>query len=301
MKLENLCEALDTYFNVAAYKENDWLDVLSEAERGALLRLLRPEYVDGTWNGLMLSNNPPDDDIDRVYLAVYPSQDVLDKIIAKEVDRGAKGAMVFTYHPLAYSENEAMFQPIATEQIEELQEHHISVYVCHAPLDCHPEIGTAIAIADALGLEEQTQFGQHYGGSACVHGQLTQTTFSGLAAKLAETSELPRLRYDQCRHNGQTVKHVAIAPGSANLDFMREALELGVDTFITGNWWFFGKSGFAETSRERMSEFIPAVKMNLLGTSRYSSGLVTMRDYVPDVFRPHNVETILVRPDNHLQ
>lgn len=301
MKLEALSQALDIYFNVAAFPENDWLDLLSEAERGTFLRFLRPEFIEGTWNGLMIENNPPDDDIDRVYLSVYPSQDVVDRIIAKEVERGAGGAVLFCYQPIPYSENEAIFKPIPTAQLEELQEHHISVYVCHAPLDCHPEIGTAVAIADALRVEDQTHFGAHYGGLACVHGQLTQATIRSVAMRLAEISELPRLRYDQIRHNGQAVKHVAIAPGGGNLDFMREAAELGVDTFITGNWWYFGTSGFAETSRERMSEFLPTMKMNLLGTSRYSSGLVTMRDYVPDVFRPHNIETILIRPEDHLQ
>ncbi|PJF40812.1 MAG: hypothetical protein CUN55_12295, partial [Phototrophicales bacterium] len=255
----------------------------------------------GTWNGLMLENPAPNHQIDRVYLAVYPSQDVLDKIIAKEVERGATGALLFTYHPIPYSESQGEFKAIPTEQLEELQEHHISVYVCHAPLDCHPEIGTTVVLANALNIEDQGMFGAYYGGLACVHGQLTNTTFSELAIRLADICELPRLRYDQCRHNGQIVKHVAIAPGSGSLDFMREAAELGVDTFITGNWWLFGDSEFAKASRERIAEFLPTLKMNLLGTSRYSIGFVTMRDYVPDVFRPYNLETVLIRDEEPLK
>lgn len=301
MRLDNLCDALDEYFNVSAFNEKDWQDLISEAERGAFLRFLQPEYVNGSWNGLMLNNNPPDDDIERVYLLVYPNQEALDTIIAREVERGAPGALIFSYQPISYHEDKAQFRVIPTEQLEELQEHHISLYACHAPLDCHPEVSTAGAIADALGLDDQARFGEHYGGLGCVHGRISTTTFENLSTRLAEISELPYLRYDQIRHNGKGIEHVAVAPGGVNTAFMDEAARLGVDTFVTGHWWLYGSSGFATNSRERMSEYVGKNAMNLIGTSRYSNALVVMRDYVPDVFRPHNIETMLVRQENHWQ
>jgi putative NIF3 family GTP cyclohydrolase 1 type 2 len=301
MRLEKLCDALDEYFNVSAFDEKDWQDLISEAERGAFLRFLRPEYVNGSWNGLMLNNTPADDDIERVYLLVYPNQEVLDTIIAREVERGAPGAMIFSYQPIAYHEDDADYKVIATEQLEELQEHNISLYVCHAPLDCHPETNTAGAIADALGLEDQARFGEHYGGLGCVQGRIGATTFENLTTRIAEISELPYLRYDQIRHNGKPIQQVAIAPGGVNTAFMDEAARRGADTFITGHWWLYGSSGFATNSRERMREYVAKNGMNLVGTSRYSNALIVMRDYVPDVFRPHNIETILIRQENHWQ
>lgn len=301
MKLHELCDALDAYFNVSAFDEKDWLDLISEAERGAFLRFLRPEYVQGSWNGLMLENTSLEKNIERVYLLVYPNQEVLDTIIAREVERGAPGALIFCYQPIAYHEDKAEFQIISTAQLEALKEHYISIYTCHAPLDCHTEVSTAGALADALGLEEQARFGEHYGGLGCIHGHIHATSYENLATRLAEISELPYLRYDQLRHNGRSVEHIAIAPGGIHTPFMDEASRLGVDTFITGHWWLYGSSGFAANSRERMSEYIANTKMNLIGTTRYSNALVVMRDYVPDVFRSHNIETIFVRQKNHWQ
>lgn len=301
MQLNDLTEALNTYFAIDSYNERDWLDLISEAERGALMRFLRPEFVEGTWNGLMLDNTPGNGNIERVYLVVYPSQSVLDTIIAREVERGAPGAMVFSYQPVSYSEDKAQFNVVATEQLEELQAHHISMYVCHSPLDCHEEISTVVAIADALGLDEQVRFGEHYGGLGCVHGKISMTSFEKLATRLAKISELPYLRYDQLRHNARPVEHIAIAPAGLNTAFMEEAARLGVDTFVTGHWWLYGESGFASTSRERMGDYIPKLSLNLIGTSRYSNALVVMRDYVPDAFREHDVEVSFVRQENHRQ
>lgn len=299
MKLTELSKALDEYFNVTAFDEKDWLDLISEADRGVFLRFLKKSFVEGTWNGLMIQNDPRDDEVDRVYLTVYPSQNVLDTIIAKEVERGAPGALIFSYQPIVYSEAEAQYKIISAEQLEELQAHHISIYVCHAPLDCHPEVGTVLAVADALGLEEQQRFGQHYGGLACVQGKIQKMTFENLASRLAEISELPYLRYDQIRHNGNLVENVAIAPGGLNTLFMDEALKRSADTFITGHWWLYGSSGFATNSRERMASYLQSQPMNLIGTSRYSITFITMRDYVPDAFRSFDIETVLIRQENH--
>ncbi|NDJ85070.1 MAG: hypothetical protein GYB66_04210 [Chloroflexi bacterium] len=301
MNLSELCSKLDAYFNIAAYAETDWHDLIPEAARGALQRFLQDGFTT-TWNGLMLNNVPPDDDIDRVYLAVFPSQDVLDTIIAREVERGAPGTLIFTHHPLSYSESKAVFKPIPTAQLEELQSHHISLYSCHAPLDCHPETSTTSALAAALELEEGTQFGQYYAGKAGIHGKVTPTTFQDFAKRLAEVCELPYLRYDQCHHNGQSVHHVAIvAGGGGDIDFINEASAFGADTYITGHWWLFGDSEFGQQHREKMQAFVPTLKLNLLGASHYSSEMVVMRDQMVDWFREQNLEAMLMRQEDPWQ
>jgi putative NIF3 family GTP cyclohydrolase 1 type 2 len=250
----------------------------------------------------MLDNATDKGHIDRVYLTVFPGQDELDTVIAREVERGAPGALVFTHHPLAYSEREAAFSTIPTAQLEEFQEHNISLYSCHAPLDCHPETSTTTALAEALGLEEQSRFGKYYAGLAGIHGRLSATTFQAFAELLAEVCELLGLRYDQCRHNGQAVEHVAVIPGGGNdPEMIDEAIALGVDTFITGQWWLFGKSEFAATDRHTMRDYLANTNLNLLGASHYSSELVVMRDFMPDWFREHNVDTVLLRQDDPWQ
>jgi putative NIF3 family GTP cyclohydrolase 1 type 2 len=299
MNLSQLSAALDQFFNVSAFVETDWQDFISEANRGSIQRFLRSGF-DATWNGLMLENASADDDVDRVYLSVFPDQDILDTIIAREVERGATGAMIFTHHPFDYSERESTFIPISNAQLEELREHHISLYSCHAPLDCHPEISTANALADALGLEDQSRFANYYGGKAGIHGKVANsTTFQELAEQLAEVCELSTLRYDQIRHNAQPVHHIALVPGGgADPEIIQEALDLGADTFITGHWWLFGSSDYAANDRQERKTSFPPIPLNFLAASHYSTELIVMRDQMPDWFKQHNVETVLMRQED---
>lgn len=298
MNLNQLSAAIDEFFNVSAYVETDWQTFIPEANRGSIQRFLRSGF-DETWNGLMLENIPEDNNIERVYLSVFPDQDILDTIIAREVERGASGAMIFTHHPFDYSERDAAFIPINTAQLEELREHHISLYSCHAPLDCHTEISTANALADALGLEEQVRFANYYGGKAGIHGKLTDTTFQELGEQLAEVCELDALRYDQIRHNAQHVHHIGLVPGGgADPDVIQEAIDLGVDTFITGHWWLFGASEYAANDREKCKISIPPNKLNFIAASHYSSELIVMRDQMTDWFKQHNVETVVMRQED---
>jgi putative NIF3 family GTP cyclohydrolase 1 type 2 len=296
MYLNELCKELDVFFNVQAFVEDDWSRFMPEAYRGAAQRFLRPGFADGGWNGLMFEHPGEQGQVDRVYLVVFPGQAIIDKVIAKEVERGAPGALVFTHHPLDYSEKSAEFLPIGIEQIEECKAHHISFYNCHSPLDCHPEISTANALAGALGLEEQTRFARYYAGQAGIHGTVSPTSFQDLAAKLAEVCELPGLRYDQCRNNGQPVQHVAIVPGGGgDPSHIDEAKTLSVDTYVTGHWWLFGSSEYARQDRETMGAYVSGLSMNLLGASHYSSEFIVMRDQMPGWFKQRGVEALVMR------
>lgn len=296
VSLPEICLELDTFFNVEAFVEKDWEEFLPESYKGVVQRFYRPTFVQGTWNGLMLENPEPEAAIDRVYLAVFPTQGIIDKIIAKEVERGAKGSLIFVHHPTAYSEKTAEFTPIKVEQLEELKEHNISLYSCHAPLDCHVEISTANAFADALGLEDQQRFGYYVAGYAGMHGTVKPTTFQEIAQKLAEVCELTTLRYDQCLNNGKPVHHIAITPGGGgDPQFIDEARQLGADTYITGHWWLFGTSDYARKSREDMPSYIAGLDINMLGASHYSSELLVMRDQMVGWFREHNIEATVIR------
>ncbi len=300
MILSELCATLDDYFEIANYTEQAyWTGLISEAERGAFQRFLRPGFGE-RWNGLMLENPAEGNEISCVYLAVSPSQDVLDTVIAREVERGAPGAIVFTHHPLAYSERDAGFKSVPTAQLEEFGEHNISVYVCHDPLDCHPETGTAVALADALYLEEQEHVGECYESDAIIHGKVMPISFEAFAERLAEVCELERLRYDQCRHNGQVVHHVAVMPGGGgDLKLLSDVAALGVDTYVTGQWWLFGAN--AGDDREQLRQHMQHIRYNILATSRYSSELIVMRDQMVDWFKQHNLDVHLIRQEDPWQ
>jgi putative NIF3 family GTP cyclohydrolase 1 type 2 len=221
----------------------------------------------------------------------------LDTIIAREVADGAPGALIFAHHLTDLEESGRGPVTIPEVQLEELKEHRISYYTCHAPLDCHLEISTARALANALGLHEQEHFAPHYGGMSAVHGVVGKpTSYQAFAARLAKITDVDRLRYDQVRHCGLPVNRVAVVPGGGGRpERLEEAAAAGCDTYVTGQWWPFSETNeAAEPHREQMRQLLPQVRMNLLGASHYATEMVVMRDQMPGWFRDRGVDAEFV-------
>jgi putative NIF3 family GTP cyclohydrolase 1 type 2 len=293
-----LVTKLDSYFNVTAFDESSDRQFFPPGYESIFERFARSGYLSGTWNGLALDNTPA---LDRVYTIVFPSQSVIDKIIAREVERGAEGAMIFSHHLVDYSESGAGFSYITEAQLDELREHKISLYVCHSPLDCHAETSTTTALAKVLKVRDQERFAPYNGGLVGIHGKVGPINFNEFAKKCADATGLSALRYDTIRHNGRPVQHVAIVPGAGgDPKFLREAISLGCDTFVTGEWWLFGSGEWRVPYREAMRTFLIDTSLNLIGTSHYASEAVVMRDQMPEWFNEYfpGVEPVFIPQDD---
>ena len=293
-----LVAKLDAFFNVTAFDESSGRRNLPAGYESIFERFAAPGFLTGTWNGLALHNT---DALDRVYNIVFPGQSVLDKIIAREVERGAPGAMIFSHHLPDYQESGPGYSYITEAQLDELKEHQISLYVCHAPLDCHPEISTSTGLATALKVRDPERFAPYVGGLAGIHGKIGPVGFHEFARKCAEVTALPTLRYDAIRHNGQPVQHVAVITGTgADLEFLREAVSLGCDTFVTGEWWVFGPGEWRAPYREAVRALLNDMKLNLIGTSHYASEAVVMRDQMPAWFYENaaGIEPLFIAQDD---
>ncbi len=298
MNQAELVARLDNYFRVQAFDEREDLKLFAPTYLSMFERYAAPGFVQGTLNGLMLSNAR---EVDRIYTVVFPSQPVLDTIIAREVERGAPGALIFCHHIGDYQETGSGFSPIAEPLLAELREHQISYYLCHAPLDCHPDTSTSTALATALKVRDPERFAPYCGGLAGVHGKLGPIGFHEIAKRAAEVTGLATLRYSAIRNNGRPVQHVGIVAGAGgNPTYLREALELGIDTFITGEWWLFGVGETRATRRNEMHDFLINADINLIGTSHYASEAVVMRDGVGDWFKTNapGVETRFIAQDD---
>ena len=290
MQQTDLVNRLDTFFSIEAFDEADyWRPIFSDGALRTLQGFATSGFLDGPWNGLMLDNTKR---VEHVYLTVYPAQGVLDTIIAREVAGGAPGALIFAHYPADYEANGRGRVPIPAEQLEELKEHSISYYACHAPLDCHPEISTATALANQLGLREQTRFAPYFGGLSAVAGVVgKEISFQAFAARLAKVSEVERLRYDQVRHDGLPVHRVAVVPGNgAETELMGEAASLKCDTYVTGTWWRYQDTDLAKSQRAETLRYLGGLRMNFLGVSPYATEMPVMRDQMPGWFRDQGLD-----------
>ncbi len=289
-----LVAKLDSFFNTASFSEKGDLYYFPPGYESILERFLTPGFLVSAWNGLMMNNTAA---LDRVYLIVFPTPNVLDTIIAREVERGAPGALIFSHHLADYQEAGPGFTVIPETHLEELREHHVSFYHCDAPLDCHPEMSTSTALAEALKLREQRRFS----GDTGVLGKVGPVGFHEFARKVATVTELPYLRYSAIRHNGRPVQQVGIVTGTGGQpDVIQAAIDQGCDTFVTGEWWLYGPGETRAAYREQIHAFLQTADVNLIGTSHYASEAVVMRDPLPEWFRENipSVEPLFIPQDD---
>jgi len=284
-----LTSKLDKYFDIAAFDEHDTRRFFAAGYESTLRRYALASFLDGGWNGLLLDNTPQ---IDRVYLVVFPTPQVLDTIIAREVERGAPGAMIFSHHLFDLAENAPNMEFVQEPILQEFREHHINWYVCHSPLDCHETLSTSGALAAALKLKNPERFAPYHGGKAGVVGTVSAPSgvvgFHEFCKKVAEVNELPALRYHGIRHNGRPVSKVAVvAGGGGTVEYITEAVELGCDTFVTGEWWLFGPGEWRAARREQIHDLLKTTDINLISATHYASEAVVMRSQMMDWFREH--------------
>jgi len=96
------------------------------------------------------------------------------------------------------------------------------------------ETSTVLALAKALKLREVEVFNNAGGIPEGAHGRVTDTGFGPFGQLLAEITDLPYLRYQQVRFNGQPVEHVALIPGGCEPEQLLRVRDLGCDTYVTG-------------------------------------------------------------------
>jgi dinuclear metal center YbgI/SA1388 family protein len=176
-------------------------------------------------NGLQVDNRTP---ITRIVAAVDCSQ----RTIQGAID--AKANLLVVHHGLFWGG----LQPLTgahLARVRALLDHDIALYAAHLPLDAHETMGNSFLLARALGLTPDGGFGRY------------QSIFCGVqgGAELKTLDLIAACHRFAVSHGGQAIAS-SIAPerrttrwgivsgAGVNQDTLREAMELGIDTLITG-------------------------------------------------------------------
>lgn len=192
---------------------------------GDLLELAAYADVDASANGLQVG--PENLAVERVAFAVDAAVETIDRAIEWDVD------LLVTHHGLFWDGIERMTGK-HYRRIAPLVEEDVALYAAHLPLDGHQEVGNAAGIADLLGLEERSPFGEL--GDQYV-GQRGRSPEQYSVSELRETlaPELPT--GGQGIHvldfGPDQIEDVAVVTGSG-IDWLDEAVEADVDALITG-------------------------------------------------------------------
>ena len=225
MRLDDLVHELDAYFRVTQVENDDWAPIFEAVYGEPYWREYAEPGYEGKWNGLMVRGVG---EVERAVTCVFPS----DRIVA-----GLEpGTLLFSEHPLDFAD-EPGFLPLSGESFETLKERACGFYHAHAPLDMHPEISPSRLCAQGVGLdglEEYYPIADGIPGGAAIVGDSSLSleglaeAFRGYLGPEIKVHVITRPRYEAGRV-------AVVAGGGADADILRESIERGCSTYVTGN------------------------------------------------------------------
>jgi len=171
-------------------------------------------------------------EINKVYTAVFPSKEVMQKVL----DDGVEDAMLFTHHPLIWDIRKApeVFQPMDVKLLHQFRDRRISVYSLHVPLDNYGSYSTSVTLAIALGIKPEKPFAPYNGALCGVFGKTDLAAVHELKERFesAVGHDVRLYRYgdDEIKDGAVAV----IAGGGNNADMLEEIALEEVNTFVTG-------------------------------------------------------------------
>jgi len=190
-----------------------------------LLRIREtPDYLQAL-NGVQVEHRGP---VTRVAAAVDTSV----RTIRGAAEAGAN--LLLVHHGIFWGGLQPLTGPLYT-RVRLLLDHDIALYSAHLPLDAHPTFGNSLLLAREVGLEASAGFAHHETIDCGVRG----------TGDIATADLLSRLHGFAQANGGSAIastiapgrrtRHWAICSGSGvTADTIREAVELGVDTLVSG-------------------------------------------------------------------
>ena len=169
--------------------------------------------------------------INHVYTAVFPSENVLQKII-----NNSDEAMLFVHHASNWDlkKSPVGFYLMNSDLLEQLKKKNISIYCLHSPLDNYGENSTSKTLADVLDIEIDKPFINFYGAVCGIIGRTKLKTINELQIKYSKVVGHETKLY-QYGDNTILDNKVAVCAGGGNQDFVvEELMENNVKTLITG-------------------------------------------------------------------
>jgi len=203
------------------------------------------------------------EEITRVYTAVFPSNEVLKRIL----DSNTANAMLFLHHPLVWDlskEPRIAFYQIDTELLKQLKERNVSLYNFHLPLDNFSEYATTKTFADALQVKILKAYNNYHGAICGIIGTTECKTVHQLQKKYSQAvgHETKLYQYGELEIKDGMVS--LCAGGGNDNDVIEDVVKEKVKVHITG---ISVKNSYSELSHKLEKEN----KINLLGGTHYSS------------------------------
>ncbi len=182
------------------------------------------DIEDSSWNGLQVEGK---EKVERVAFAVDAGVETFELSIKEKAD------MLVVHHGLFWNNRNPSLAGWTLGRVRILLENGISLYCSHLPLDRHGEVGHNAQILKLIGAKIDGEFLHHRGKNIGWTGRLKNArSIAEIETKLAEglgakCTTLP--------FGPEKIKTIAVCSGGGSYGGFYEALDAGVDLYITGD------------------------------------------------------------------
>ena len=223
-----------------------------------------PSFKDYAPNGIQLDTPKQ---INKLAFGVTCSLELIESAITWKSDA------IFVHHGLFWDKYPRI-KGYLRERIKRLIKNDIGLIAYHLPLDAHSEYGNSVALANLLGGKVNSYFAKINGKNIGVIADF-DTSIEDLEVEIEHQSVAPIKTFF---YGPRQIKKVAIVTG-AGQQFFEEAVSLGVDTFITGEF----------------SGYVPYIakeeKINYLAIGHETSELFGLKEMKYIVKKNFDIET----------
>ncbi|MCL6450417.1 MAG: Nif3-like dinuclear metal center hexameric protein [Acetobacteraceae bacterium] len=186
-------------------------------------------------NGLMVAVPELEAGVEAVFLAVFPSPQVVEALISATGQRSVR--LLILHHPAHYRV-EAGWQPVPVKQLAALRQARVAVYAVHAPLDESERFGVSACLAGALELQVVGPLGPPdspgLGRAGVVAAPREPLGLKEFVGRVVQALGVPYA--DVRRFGREEVLRVAVVGGGGHTipDLLGLCEAAGCDTVLTG-------------------------------------------------------------------
>jgi len=270
MKAKELYQKLDKDFDLDNCRD-DW----SEMELNDFIS----ENFRKRFMGVVLDNTQ---DVKRVYTAVFPTDNVLKKIL----NSGEADVLLFTHHPMIWDITKTpVFININPDLLPKLKERRISLYTLHVPLDRNGEYSTTVNLAKALEIIPEKEFREYFGSDIGIIGKTKLKTVEELTDKIKQVVGYEVKLYRYGVKEIKDGKVALVAGGGNDPETIPQIAEFGINTFVTG----ITKPNKDYSPSIQAHALLKKFRINLIGTTHYSTekfACIAMVEYFKNLGLP---------------
>jgi len=179
---------------------------------------------DSSWNGLQVKGTTT---INKIALAVDAGRDVF------EIAAAIGAQLTIVHHGHFWTHVNPSLSVMNMNRLEPLLDNDISLYAAHLPLDLHAQVGNNTEIVRALGADVKESWyesdghnigwiGEYSEGIAC------QDFFERVRREISPDATV-------LDFGAKTIRRVAVLSGSGRSKGFYEAINMGADTYVTGD------------------------------------------------------------------